>query len=199
MTNAASSPSAETSVPTDSSELVVLLDEAGQPIGTAPKATVHTTETPLHLAFSCYVLNSDGDVLITRRALSKQAWPGVWTNSFCGHPGPGESTEAAIERRAAHELGLTVTGTRVVLPDFRYRATDASGIVENEVCPVYVAHTTSQPTPNPDEVAEWQWVSPEQLATIATETPWLMSPWAGWQLQQFPEQAWHGESERGTA
>ena len=90
-----------------SPELVVLTDEAGHAIGAAPKAEVHTTETPLHLAFSCHVLDAEGRVLVTRRALAKKTWPGVWTNSFCGHPAPGEDAEEAITRRAAMR-GATV-------------------------------------------------------------------------------------------
>jgi isopentenyl-diphosphate delta-isomerase len=102
-----------------SAEEVVLLDEAHRPIGTAPKAGVHTTDTPLHLAVSCYVLDDDGRLLLTRRALAKKTWPGVWTNSFCGHPGPGEGFVEAIARRAGQELGFEVTGMTEVLPDFR--------------------------------------------------------------------------------
>ena len=167
------------------SELVVLLSEDGREIGTADKATVHTTDTPLHLAFSCHIFNSTGQVLITRRALSKKTWPGVWTNSACGHPGPGESMEDAIHRRAQHELGLELEDITEALPDFRYRAVDASGIVENEICPVFVARTSADPTPLDDEVSEWQWVEPAALRESVTHTPFAFSPWLVDQMGQW--------------
>jgi isopentenyl-diphosphate delta-isomerase len=163
-------------------ELVVLLDEAGQPVGTADKATVHTTETPLHLAFSCHVFNEAGEILVTRRALSKKTWPGVWTNSFCGHPGPGEEMTDALHRRAADELGLTITNVTLALPDFKYRAVDASGIVEYEVCPVFIATATSEPKPNPNEVAEFYWADPASLVQAIELTPFAFSPWINLQL-----------------
>lgn len=166
-------------------ELVVLLDESGNEIGTAPKLSVHGTDTALHRAFSCHVLNSAGDVLVTRRALSKKTWPGVWTNSFCGHPLPGESFASAIERRAGYELGLSIADLTVTLPDFRYRAVDSSGIVENEICPVYLARSTTDPVPNPDEVMEFAWVQPTALQRSVRDAPWAFSPWLGLQLQEL--------------
>ncbi|MEN9740799.1 MAG: isopentenyl-diphosphate delta-isomerase [Actinomycetota bacterium] len=169
-------------------ELVVLVDESGAPIGTAPKATVHDFATPLHFAFSCHVTNAAGEVLLTRRALSKSTWPGVWTNSFCGHPGPGEDVEGAIRRRADRELGMAIDNIHVILPDFRYRAVDASGIVENEICPVYAAVATSEPNPADDEVAEWRWISPSALATAIANAPFMFSPWLVWQHEQLVEQ-----------
>jgi isopentenyl-diphosphate delta-isomerase len=166
-------------------EQVVLLSDDGHPIGTADKLTVHTVTTALHLAFSCHVVNSRGEVLVTRRALSKLTWPGVWTNSFCGHPGPGESMAHAIGRRADRELGITVTRIELVLPDFRYRAVDASGIVENEVCPVYRAYTDDEIAPRADEVSEFQWVNPASLRDAAAAAPFAFSPWLVWQLDEL--------------
>ena len=163
-------------------ELVILLDDSARPIGTAEKSEVHTDRTPLHQAFSCYLFNEAGEVLMTRRALSKTTWPGVWTNSFCGHPAPGELHEDAVMRRAAHEPGATVAGIRLAAPDFRYRAVDASGIVENEICPVYTATIASALRPNPDEVAEWAWIGMDALVETARSAPFAFSPWLAMQL-----------------
>ena len=164
----------------DPADVVILLDEDAGPIGTAPRATVHSRQTPLHLAFSCHLLDDDGRLLVTRRALSKRTWPGVWTNSFCGHPRPGETFEDAVHRHADHELGLDVAGIAVVLPDFRYRAVDAAGIVENEVCPVFTARLADPrrtPTPNPDEVAELVWAEVADVLAVIERAPWALSPW----------------------
>jgi isopentenyl-diphosphate delta-isomerase len=168
-------------------EQVVLLSEDGLPIGTADKASVHTTDTALHLAFSCHVYDARGRILVTRRSLGKIAWPGVWTNSFCGHPAPGESMADAVARRAQRELGITLEEVTLVLPDFRYRATDASGIVEYEICPVFTATTRDEVAGSPDEVAEWNWVDPEALRTAVASTPWAFSPWLTLQLPLLSE------------
>lgn len=170
---------------TDPDERVVLLDDEGAPIGTAEKATVHGTDTPLHLAFSCHLSDAAGRVLVTRRALSKTAWPGVWTNSFCGHPSPGEDLPSAVERRALQELGVTLRELEPVLPSFRYRAVDAAGIVENEICPVFTAVTTQDVQPDPDEVAEYRWVQPVELRTAVRAAPWAFSPWLRLQLAEL--------------
>jgi isopentenyl-diphosphate delta-isomerase len=166
-------------------DLVILLDNDGNPTGTAAKATVHGTDTALHLAFSCYVFNPAGEVLITRRALSKKTWPGVWTNSFCGHPGPAEPLTDAVHRRAEFELGLEIGQVDLALPDFRYRATDSSGIVENEICPVYFARATADPAPNPDEVVEFAWSDPADLRRSVLASPFAFSPWMVLQLREL--------------
>lgn len=161
---------------------VVLVSDAGEPIGSAPKADVHGARTPLHLAFSCYVQDDAGRLLVTRRALVKRTWPGVWTNSFCGHPAPGEAAEDAVRRHAGRELGLELSHLHVVLPDFRYRAVDPAGVVENEVCPVFLARAAGPLHPAPDEVMDHAWVAQPDLARAVTLAPWAFSPWLVLQL-----------------
>lgn len=168
-----------------STDLVVLLDDDGREIGTAPKSSVHGTDTALHLAFSCHVYNERGETLVTRRALDKGTWPGVWSNSFCGHPRPAEPVISAVHRRAEHELGITLRDVRLALPLFRYRAVDASGMVEHEVCPVYLAMTDDEPDLNPREVAEARWVDPAELGEGIRATPWAFSPWLVLQAEQL--------------
>ncbi len=169
----------------DDHDRVVLLTEDGTPCGTAPRATVHDTDTALHLAFSCYLLDPAGRVLLTRRAVTKRTWPGVWTNSFCGHPRPAEDPVEAVHRYAAHELGLEITDVELVLPRFRYRAVDAGGVVENELCPVYLARTDARPDPHPDEVAESRWLEVDELRAALAAAPWALSPWLVLQMAEL--------------
>jgi isopentenyl-diphosphate delta-isomerase len=171
-------------------ELVVLVDGAGRPLGALPKDQAHHADTPLHLAFSVYVFDGAGRFLATRRALTKQTWPGVWTNSCCGHPGPGEDVATAARRRLQQELGLEVGRLDPVLPRFAYRAVAADGMVENELCPVFFARLGGAAPPavaaDPAEVAEWRWVPWPSFRTVAVTAPWVLSPWAAQQVRQLP-------------
>jgi len=158
-------------------ELIVLLDDDGTAIGTLPKPLVHHGDTPLHRAFSAYLFDDAGRLLVTRRAAGKQTFPGMWTNTVCGHPGPGEDDAAAIARRAAFELGVQVEGLRPALPGYRYRA-EFRGIVENEVCPVYLGRFSGTPAPDPGEVGEWlllDWASFRERQDTEDGNAW--SPW----------------------
>jgi isopentenyl-diphosphate Delta-isomerase len=159
-------------------EQVVLLDADGRAIGVADKATVHGPTTPLHLAFSCYGFDAAGRLLVTRRAWHKRTFPGVRTNTCCGHPGPGEDVADAVRRRLHDELGVRAADLRLVLPDFAYRAA-AGGVEENEVCPVYVCTLVGEPQPRADEVDSVEWWSWESF--LAAAEAGELSPWA--QLQ----------------
>jgi len=168
------------------SEQVVLLDEKGKPIGKADKLSIHGANTPLHLAFSCYVFNEKGQLLMTMRAKSKKVWPGVWTNSVCGHPAPNEDMENAIARRLQFELGMTATDFKVVLPDYRYKTPPFNGIIENEICPVYIARATSEPRINKDEVEEYRWVDWQKFCSDAlSDDEDVYSWWCKDQLKQL--------------
>ena len=169
-------------------ESVVLMSEAGEPIGSTPKSSVHTVATPLHLAFSLYLFDADDRLLLTRRALDKRTWPGVWTNTCCGHPAPGEPMEDAVRRRVHQELGLELADLTCVLPDFAYTAVDASGVMENEICPVYRArtvHPRTDPAPNPAEVMDWKWGAWSDVVSAVGATPFVFSPWSVLQVDQL--------------
>lgn len=167
---------------------MILLDDAGHAVGTAPKASVHQAQTPLHLAFSCYLFDESARLLMSRRALSKATFPGLWTNTACGHPGPGESAEAAAVRRVHDELGLAITAPRLVLPGFRYRAT-MDGIEEHEWCPVLVGTLPSaaQVRPDPDEVDSVTWIEWPSLIEQVFADSASVSPWCAEQVQALAE------------
>lgn len=166
-------------------EYIVLVDDDGNEIGTAPKLASHHMHTPLHKAFSCYVFDDQGRFLVTQRARSKKVWPGVWTNSVCGHPGPGESDEAAIARRALDELGMTVSDITPLLPNYRYSTPPFDGIIENEICPVYAARLDTTSAINPEEIEACLWTRwSDYVADIAAD-PDKYSYWAKDQLTQL--------------
>jgi isopentenyl-diphosphate delta-isomerase len=170
-------------------ELIVLCDEHGRRTGTAEKWSSHHADTPLHLAFSCYVFDDTGAFLATRRALTKHVWPGVWSNTVCGHPAPGESLPDAIERRLDYELGMTARDIQVVLPDHLYRAPPFHGIVEYEFCPVFVARRAGGPDPNPIEVGACAWIEWEEFARRAQDDVHDMYSW--WCKNQLGELLGH--------
>ena len=171
-------------------ELIVFVNEAGVPTGeTGPKLASHTSETKLHLAFSCYIFRkSDHKFLLTQRALTKKVWPGVWTNSVCGHPAPGEKIEDAIRRRADYELGIkNVTDISTLLPNYRYTTPPYNGIVENEFCPVYLAFIDEEFVPNPAEVEACEWLTWTDYVAKLTDpaNAEIMSYWAKDQYKQL--------------
>jgi len=158
-------------------ELVVLVDEQNNEIGTAAKDTVHTTNTPLHRAFSLFLFNSKKQLLITKRASTKKTFAGVWTNTLCGHPAPNENIIDAAKRRLVEELGVVGTEVKEVSP-YRYTFADKNGIVENEICPILVGIYDGDPIPKVGEVDEWKWMDWKKFLEEIKITPEPYSPWS---------------------
>lgn len=165
-------------------EYVVYVDENGKPTGeTAEKFFAHHDHTKLHLAFSCYVFDDRNQLLVTQRALSKKVWPGVWTNSVCGHPALNEAMDDAITRRLQYELGMEVRDLTLVLPTYRYKTPPFKGIIENEFCPVFVARKVTNPNPNSDEVEAYKWMQWKEFVSAAqADTADVWSWWCKDQL-----------------
>ncbi|MFD7704923.1 isopentenyl-diphosphate Delta-isomerase [Streptomyces caelestis] len=144
--------------------LLELVDEDGVTIGTAEKLAAHQPPGRLHRAFSVFLFDERGRLLIQQRALGKYHSPGVWSNTCCGHPYPGEAPFAAAARRTFEELGvspslLAEAGT------VRYNHPDpASGLVEQEYNHLFVGMVQSPPRPDPQEVASTAFVTPAELA-----------------------------------
>jgi isopentenyl-diphosphate delta-isomerase len=175
-------------------EHVVLLDENGNAVGTAPKARVHHRNTPLHLAFSCYLFDGNGAVLVTRRSWQKRTWPGVWTNSVCGHPAPREALTEAVVRRVREELGIEARDLQLALPAFRYQAVMDDGVRENEMCPVFTALAPGVVSVDPDEVAEAVWEPWTDFRDGVLSGGRDVSPWCRQQVELLADLGVDGRS-----
>ena len=142
------------------SERVILVDGEDNAIGTADKLEAHR-KGQLHRAFSVFVLDDAGRMLLQRRAEGKYHSGGLWSNACCSHPRPGEATEDAAARRLVEEMGIDCRPE----PAFElvYRADVGGGLVEYEYDHIFLGHWTGEPSPDPAEVSEWRWVSLSEL------------------------------------
>ena len=157
-------------------EYVVLVDENNNPIGTIPKSEVHGSNTPLHRAFSAFIFNSKGQILLQQRSHLKKNWPLVWSNSCCGHPAPNESNTDAALRRLRFELGMDIEKIEEVAP-YRYCFT-RFGVMENEICPILVGFSDLEPKFNPEEVENVVWMDWQDfLAEIKQNQDGKWSEW----------------------
>ncbi|MGQ0541008.1 MAG: isopentenyl-diphosphate Delta-isomerase [Blastocatellia bacterium] len=158
-------------------DMIVFVDEKNVPIATGRKLVSHNADTKLHRAFSIFLFNSKGELLLQQRALSKKTWPGVWSNSCCGHVMLHEMVEKAAARRLRYELGLSGIELKMALPNFSYRA-ERDGIVENEICPVLIGFTDREPHINPNEVEAIRWVDWHEFVRSLDDPNTEISPWA---------------------
>jgi len=157
-----------------SEERVVLVNTADIEVGTAPKLQAHRTGA-LHRAISVFVFDSGGKMLLQRRAEGKYHSGGLWSNTCCSHPRPGESVAAAARRRLREEMGMDCE----LEPSFTfvYRADLDGGLTEHELDHVFVGTTDDSPEPDPDEVGGWRWAEPREVAQEMETAPERFTAW----------------------
>jgi isopentenyl-diphosphate delta-isomerase type 1 len=169
-------------------DMIVYVDDNDRPIGTARKLPAHHSDTKRHSAFSVFLFNEKGELLLQQRALTKKTWPGVWSNSVCGHVMLHEDVISAAKRRLKYELGISGVDLQVVLPDFRYHA-EKDGVVENEICPVLVGRFAGDPRSNPSEVNGVSWVDWNRFVVEVADPANGYSPWAREEVELLARQA----------
>lgn len=164
---------------------VVLVNENDEPVGTMEKMEAHR-KALLHRAFSVFIFNQQGEMLLQQRAMSKYHSAGLWTNACCSHPKPGEATEAGAARRLREELGFSVPLTRAF--SFTYKADFDNGLTENEFDHVFLGIYGGKIDPNPAEVMDYAYKSPEAIRQELQETP---EKYTAWFIIAFPELEQH--------
>ncbi|MEN1728877.1 MAG: isopentenyl-diphosphate Delta-isomerase [Pseudomonadota bacterium] len=157
-------------------EALILVDEHDQEVGVLSKGQAHDGDGILHRAFSVFLFDSKGRLLIQQRADGKRLWPLFWANSCCSHPRAGETLEYATQRRLSEELGVTTELEFVY--KFKYQAQYLDLGSEHELCSVFVGRVDpAQVRPNPSEVAAWRFVTPEQVDQMLSKPDGMITPW----------------------
>ena len=141
-------------------EQVILVNEHDTPIGLMGKLEAHQ-KALLHRAFSVFILNDKGEIMLQQRAASKYHSPNLWTNTCCSHPRQGETTIEAGKRRLREEMGFVTELTDIL--SFIYKAPFDNGLTEHELDHILIGYYNAPPTINPEEVADWRWELPEKI------------------------------------
>ena len=153
---------------------IPLVDDQDNITGHAEKMEIHVNGW-LHRAFSILVFNDKNEILIHQRAFGKYHSPGLWTNTCCGHPNEGETMEAAVHRRLLEEMGFDCDLTHKFT--FRYYALFENGLTENEIDHVYIGTFNETFTVNPEEVADYKWISIAETRELIEKNPVDFTVW----------------------
>lgn len=157
-------------------EEIILVDEDDNPIGFETKLRAHEGAGKLHRAFSVFIFNAEGKMLLQRRAKEKYHFGGLWTNACCSHPRKGEELQDAARRRLQEEFGFDTKLTKIF--SFLYRAPDVkSGLTEYEFDHVFYGEFDGEPRPNPHEIEDWEWVDPAGLMVDLEDNAHKYTPW----------------------
>lgn len=157
-------------------ERVILVNRRDEEIGTAEKLDAHARPR-LHRAFSVFVFNARGELLLQRRAADKYHSANLWTNTACGHPRPGEDVNAAAARRLYEEMGIRPALTQCA--SFIYRARIDDVLTEYELDHVFVGFSEAVPRPDASEVGDWRWLDVKNVARELGDFPERFTAWFG--------------------
>jgi isopentenyl-diphosphate delta-isomerase len=163
-------------------EQVILVDQDDRETGVCEKLDAHQ-RGQLHRAFSVFVLDKRGALLIQQRAVTKYHTGGLWTNTCDGHPRPGETVQEAARRRLLEEMGFECDLTEAFA--FTYYAALGDDLVEHEYDHVLVGRFDGEPTPDPREASDWRWVDAKTLAEEMREQPDRYAPWFKIAFQEY--------------
>jgi len=155
-------------------EYVILVDTADRELGTMEKMEAHE-KAVLHRAFSVFIFNDRGELMLQQRAAHKYHSPLLWTNTCCSHQRQGESNIEAGKRRLREEMGFEVDLDKKF--HFVYKAEFDNGLTEHELDHVMVGYYNGEPTINPEEVASWKWISMEVLQQDMKDHPQDYTAW----------------------
>jgi len=156
-------------------EELILVDPDDNEVGYLSKALCHNGAGVLHRAFSVFLFDDNGRLLLQQRGEGKRLWPGYWSNSCCSHPRRGESMETATRRRLDDELNIEATLEHVY--SFCYTAEYGEAGSENELCHVYLGQVRSDVEPNDSEIASVRFVSANVLDAELAQSPAQFTPW----------------------
>ncbi|CEN36489.1 isopentenyl-diphosphate Delta-isomerase [Capnocytophaga cynodegmi] len=155
-------------------EKVILVDEQNNPIGLMPKLEAHE-KALLHRAFSVFIMNQKGEVMLQQRALHKYHSPGLWTNTCCSHQRENETNVEAGKRRLQEEMGFITELTDVI--SFIYKAPFDNGLTEYEYDHVLLGYYEENPNINAEEVVDWKWELPENIKKDIEQNPQKYTEW----------------------
>jgi isopentenyl-diphosphate delta-isomerase len=170
-------------------EKVILVDENDHAIGEMEKMEAHE-KAVLHRAFSIFIFNDKGEMMLQQRAFSKYHSPGLWTNTCCSHPRPGETLDDATNRRIVEEMGFTCQMDKAF--SFIYYAPFDHGLTEHELDHVFIGKYNESPVINTDEVASWKWIEIPELLEDVKNNPENYTVWFKIALEKLREKAMLG-------
>lgn len=164
-------------------EELILVDNDDNEIGFLSKARCHNGDGVMHRAFSLFLFNDQGELLLQQRSDNKRLWPGFWSNSCCSHPRRGESMEIATMRRLSDELNVETSLEFIYR--FCYTATFDEAGSENELCHVYLGRLSGEVQPNESEISSVRFVSPDVLSKELSKFPERFTPWFKQEWQEL--------------